>query len=132
MQSKHIFFDLQKYSLCTQLFTRKKKKKSVSFNHVSFSYFYFPLRSQIIIVYNWKASSHCLTPSVIIHPCAKNINGEQQSSIYTSFADHILYCPECCGLGFPPHNLKLNVINKITDSVTLQTTFACCWCYCVL
>lgn len=134
IQSKHIFLHLQKCSLCTQLSIYKKKKKKVFFYYVNFPFFISHLRSQIIIAYNWKASSYCLTPSVIIHPCAKNINVAQQSSIYTSFAEHKLYSPGYCTLGFPSHNLKLNIINKITDSTTLpfQTTFACCRCYCVL
>lgn len=111
-----------------------QKKKSVSSYCVNFPLLISHLRSQIIIAYNWKASSHCLTPSLIIHPCAKNVNVAQQSSIYTSFAEHKLYSPGYCTLGFPPHNLKLNIINTITDCTTLpfQTTFAWCRCYSVL
>lgn len=111
MQSKHIFFHLRKDSLHTQL---SIYQKSDSFDCVNFPFSHFPLRGQIIIADNWKASSHCLTP-IITCPCAKkNIDVEQQSSIYTSFAEHKLCSLEYCRLGFPPHNLKLNVINKIT------------------
>lgn len=112
MQSKHIFFHLQKDSLCTQL---SIYQKSDSFDCVNFPFSHSPLRGQIIIADNWKASSHRLTP-VITCPCAKkHIDVEQQSSVYTSFAEHKLYSPEYCRLGFPPHNLKLSIINKITD-----------------
>lgn len=112
------------------LFTKKKKKEiqklSISFSCVNFPLFISQLRNQIVMAYNWKASSQCLSPSVIIHPCAKIINVAQQNSIYNSFVERKLYSPGYCPLGFSSHNLKLNIINKTTDSTVLpfQTMFA--------
>lgn len=101
------------------LFTKKRNAKIKHFFLHNFPLFISQLRNQIIIAYNWKASSQCLSPSVIIHPCAKIINVAQQNSIYNSFAERKLYSPGYCTLGFSPHNLKLNIINKLQ---TLQ----CC------
>lgn len=55
------------------LFTKKRNAKIKHFFLYNFPLFISQLRNQIIIAYNWKASSQCLSPSVIIHLVQKSL-----------------------------------------------------------